>query len=648
MHADPVCLASPHAVGQLGPGCVIWEAGLTLAHMLVSTNNSRKQQQQHCSGVAASALQLHTNNRVGSDSGSLQHAHGLHTIAASASLDPDKSHSPSNISVAADAACCRQSVCPAWQVAGAHILEAGAGTGVVGITAAALGAHVTLTDLPVIQPLLRSNIAANQQLIDSAGGSATAAELDWIDVASHAGPTISSNSSMSDGGGGAAASAAVSAVHRQQQHRVPYDWAMGADLVYNKQQIVPVVDMIAGLLSVGSSTKQHIHHAAHNGSQTHCSPTQTHHEAKQENAAQAVGEQPAVPQGFLLAHKHRHDDVDQELMESVRAAGLCVQQVAPDRQPGGYDSITARQQLQQQQQQVSVWWLTTQQHRSHTQKQATAKQIIEASNGDQHVREQVCNQQQQQQKAGEQQRLQEIDDVEATLQQLQLKQPPKQARRLLLLSAGLAGVGKSTVLKLLCSRLGSNSMYVDKDTINQALLQGNPYFSDYYKQHVQQQTYAVMFSIAADNLTIRENCTMILDGQFGDKLSACYVMPCWRAIQRGQGVNQVSESSGCTQNEQVQKNIVVSDVSSVDQRKCSVVLLVCECDTQLQLERLQAKGLDRDEGKYADFEAYRVRELLSFQQQLQQVGSLLDGIVRVDTSQPPDVCVQQIMATLFD
>ncbi|XP_011305005.1 protein-lysine methyltransferase METTL21D isoform X1 [Fopius arisanus] len=58
------------------------------------------------------------------------------------------------------------------------VLELGAGTGCVGMTAACLGAHVVMTDLESTMPILRKNISMNEeQWRDS--GTARAEVLDW-------------------------------------------------------------------------------------------------------------------------------------------------------------------------------------------------------------------------------------------------------------------------------------------------------------------------------------------------------------------------------------------------------------------------------------------------------------------------------------
>lgn len=91
-------------------------------------------------------------------------------------------------------------------------------------------------------------------------------------------------------------------------------------------------------------------------------------------------------------------------------------------------------------------------------------------------------------------------------------------RKIALISAGLPGVGKSTLLKALSQHI-SNSIFLDKDTINACLLQGNAYASDYYKCYVKNQSYDLLFALAKDNLAQGDR-VIFLDGFFGDKLSS--------------------------------------------------------------------------------------------------------------------------------
>jgi hypothetical protein len=51
--------------------------------------------------------------------------------------------------------------------------------GVAGLSVAALGAHVTLTDLGRALPLTQQNAAANEEVVRRAGGYVRVLELDW-------------------------------------------------------------------------------------------------------------------------------------------------------------------------------------------------------------------------------------------------------------------------------------------------------------------------------------------------------------------------------------------------------------------------------------------------------------------------------------
>lgn len=62
-----------------------------------------------------------------------------------------------------------------------RVLELGAGTGIVGIVCAVLGAHCTITDLPHVTPNLEYNAILNQEAIQSSalGGSVAVKSLRW-------------------------------------------------------------------------------------------------------------------------------------------------------------------------------------------------------------------------------------------------------------------------------------------------------------------------------------------------------------------------------------------------------------------------------------------------------------------------------------
>jgi hypothetical protein len=193
---------------------------------------------------------------------------------------------------------------------GAKVLELGSGTGIAGIAAAACGAHVTLTDLPAAQPLLCTNITRNEQLMQSAGGSATGAVLDWSSTQLallHSSPCTEQQ--VLCGGCG------FSQVHVQQcteaewLHAVEcislphaaarWEWGCAADLVFNAGQVVAVVQAIASFLQPDADDP-------------------------------SVATTNVPRRTFLLAHKQRHEHVDQQLLQSFAQAGLGVSQLVWD------------------------------------------------------------------------------------------------------------------------------------------------------------------------------------------------------------------------------------------------------------------------------------------------------------------------------
>ncbi|XP_023934853.1 protein N-lysine methyltransferase METTL21D [Bicyclus anynana] len=98
-------------------------------------------------------------------------------------------------------------------LSGVRVLELGSGLGVVGLTAATLGAQVTLTDLPEALPLLRLNITENKTKIGSMGGYAIAESLVWGDKNSD--------------------------IHKQE-----FDMIVLADCVYYEDAIDPLIETL--------------------------------------------------------------------------------------------------------------------------------------------------------------------------------------------------------------------------------------------------------------------------------------------------------------------------------------------------------------------------------------------------------------------
>uniref|UniRef100_A0A7S3ZCR7 Methyltransferase small domain-containing protein n=1 Tax=Lotharella globosa TaxID=91324 RepID=A0A7S3ZCR7_9EUKA len=69
--------------------------------------------------------------------------------------------------------------CPCLK--GLRVLELGCGTGMVGIIAGALGAKVTITDLPHVAKRAAENVEINKESVRKGGGSVKAAPFTWGD-----------------------------------------------------------------------------------------------------------------------------------------------------------------------------------------------------------------------------------------------------------------------------------------------------------------------------------------------------------------------------------------------------------------------------------------------------------------------------------
>jgi len=195
-------------VGQTGPGCVIWEAGVQLACLFVQL--ARLQQAEH--------------NETGS-----------HHAASKQPLQETHAGVPPETQLGH----VFLSDLPALQ--GAHLLELGSGTGIAGIVAAACGAHVALTDLADTVPLLCANIARNEPLLKAGGGSATAVVLDWTSL-----DALEACQQQLPGTG----------CHSGADMACGYDWGFGADLVFNAAQVGPVVQAISCFLRAVNSPRQ--------------------------------------------------------------------------------------------------------------------------------------------------------------------------------------------------------------------------------------------------------------------------------------------------------------------------------------------------------------------------------------------------------
>ena len=100
---------------------------------------------------------------------------------------------------------------------GKRVLELGCGTGIVGITAACLGARAVLTDTGAVVQHAQQNVDRNVTCINDGQGSAECAALDW------------------------------EASHNSLLLLRPYDVVVGADLIYAAKDVDPLVETLVNL-----------------------------------------------------------------------------------------------------------------------------------------------------------------------------------------------------------------------------------------------------------------------------------------------------------------------------------------------------------------------------------------------------------------
>jgi len=98
-------------------------------------------------------------------------------------------------------------------LAGKRVIELGAGTGILGLAAALLGAKVTLTDIPLMIEILNQNIMLNRRVIVTSN--ITTKVLSWGEDISEFNP--------------------------------PVDYIIGSDLMYDDDYVEALVDTICSL-----------------------------------------------------------------------------------------------------------------------------------------------------------------------------------------------------------------------------------------------------------------------------------------------------------------------------------------------------------------------------------------------------------------
>lgn len=174
-------------------------------------------------------------------------------------------------------------------------------------------------------------------------------------------------------------------------------------------------------------------------------------------------------------------------------------------------------------------------------------------------------------------------------------------KKVLIISTGLAGVGKSKHINALKNRL-SNSVHIDKDTISAALMpNGVDLASPEYKA-IKDRVYDVMLRLV--DLNVQQKNSVILEGYFGPKLTSPLL-----------------------------KNYLMS-------KNFETKVLYFHCSGAKQKERLMARASTDPEAKIRDkdkldpekFDKYRLEHVTQHMTELSQVPHLL-----IDTEKEEDL-----------
>jgi len=467
------------------------------------------------------------------------------------------------------------------------VLELGSGTGIVGLTAAALGARVVLSDLPEVLPALAASLEQNRLLIAAAGGSADAIELNFAERPPEAAPApedaaaAPSAAASVEGGqsGAAAAPAAAPPPPASPAASGSYDggdggggggggaldWVLGSDLVYAASSAPGLVDLLARLAAANPRCR------------------------------------------FLLGHKHRSDEVDAALFGCLAAARASARPLPSDGGPRATGAGAGALYMPDDSSYKRIVLYEIVFPGSEVAAAEAAAAAAAAAAPAAAPAAPVAPPP----RRGAVRPLVPLS-LPAAAAGAGAPAPPSPPplyllpdKKVLLLGCGLPAAGKSVALRALAAAV-ANSTYVDKDGINQALLGDAPYFGPYYATHVRQQTYAVSLRLAADALSLPGPRLVVLDGQYGDKLSAPYIAGPLAALA----------AAG------VEVKVAFFGVSAAEQER-----------------RMRARGEPRDAGKYAAFGELRAAAAAANEREL----SRLPLYASLDAEAPAAATLQALL-----